>query len=79
MNISTVGGNTAPTPPAEVPVVAKVALHAAETSLLFHEAEMYARAARLQDGALPRVLGVFASVTGTTREGKCERTSRCSW
>ncbi|KAJ7829447.1 hypothetical protein B0H14DRAFT_1210173 [Mycena olivaceomarginata] len=59
--------NTKSEGPAQVRVVAKVALHAAETALLVHEAAMYARAARLQGGVLPEVYGVFVS-KGRMRE-----------
>ncbi|KAJ7028668.1 kinase-like domain-containing protein [Mycena alexandri] len=43
-----------------VPVVAKVALHPAETHLLLQEAAIYARLSHLQGSAIPRIFGVFA-------------------
>ncbi|KAF8208164.1 hypothetical protein K438DRAFT_1961678 [Mycena galopus ATCC 62051] len=58
---------------APVPVVAKVALHAAETVLLMHEAAMYARAARLQGGVLPEVYGVFETRARTRQCGEEEQ------
>ncbi|KAJ7704639.1 hypothetical protein B0H14DRAFT_3526683 [Mycena olivaceomarginata] len=56
------GTNTKSEGPAQVRVVAKVALHAAETALLVHEAAMYARAARLQGGVLPEVVSLYISL-----------------